>query len=244
MASSWSLRKVGRTIKRIGRLVTGRDVIYKYDAHPPKVFVGTDYGGWTIVAEGLRHESIVYSFGIGDDISFDLSMIGRFGLQVHGFDPTPHVAEWISGQSVPDEFHFHPYGLGLRDGNVSFFTPVAGKGNYSTRGDHSFVSGTKVSLDVKTLDTIVASLRTPSIAILKIDIEGAEYDILPAIVESSVPIEQVLIEFHHRAGVESLDSTVRAVDSLRSAGFRLFHVSETSSEFSFAHAKYLESFGA
>ena len=36
------------------------------------------------------------------------------------------------------------------------------------------------------------------IDILKMDIEGAEYDVIDDIINSPVPIAQVLIEFHHR----------------------------------------------
>jgi len=67
---------------------------------------------------------------------------------------------------------------------------------------------------------------------------------LPTLIECPVPIDQLLIEFHHRAGVESLKATIESVNLLRSAGFQLFHVSETSSEFSFAHRRFLQSVGA
>jgi hypothetical protein len=65
------------------------------------------------------------------------------------------------------------------------------------------------------------------------DIEGAEYDLLPAIIDCPVPIRQLLIEFHHRIGIGTLQDTRNAVERLRGAGYQLFHVSETSSEFSF-----------
>lgn len=88
---------------------------------------------------------------------------------------------------------------------------------------------------MRTLSTIAAALGSARIDVLKMDIEGAEYDLLPAIVRCPVPIGQLLIEFHHRAGIGSLKDTVNGVEQLRSAGFQLFHVSETSSEFSFLH---------
>ena len=65
--------------------------------------------------------------------------------------------------------------------------------------------------------------------------EGAKCDVLPELLQSPVSIKQLLIEFHHRTGIESLATTVTSVERLRDAGFDLFHVSETSSEFSFLH---------
>ena len=94
---------------------------------------------------------------------------------------------------------------------------------------------TQVQVPIHRLPTIAGNLRTEAIDLLKIDIEGAEYDLLPDLIESTVPIRQLLVEFHHRIGVRPLASTVNSVDRLKEAGFQLFHVSETSSEFSFLH---------
>jgi hypothetical protein len=58
-----SLRRYGRVVKRAGRLLTGRDVIYRYDVRPKKLLLGTVYGGWTIAPEYLDFSSIMYSFG-------------------------------------------------------------------------------------------------------------------------------------------------------------------------------------
>jgi len=35
--------------------------------------------------------AVVYSLGIGEDISFDLALIEKYGARVHAFDPTPKV---------------------------------------------------------------------------------------------------------------------------------------------------------
>jgi FkbM family methyltransferase len=222
-------------LKRAVRLLTGNDVLYTYDARPRKSAFGSDYGGWTIAPEGLTSSSTIYSFGLGNDISFDLALIERFGCRVHGFDPSPPVAQWIGTQNLPPEYLFHDYGLGARDGEISFFAPSPQSGMYSTSNRHRHVSTTEIRLPVRTLPAIAAALGSSRIDVLKMDIEGAEYDLLPSIVQCPVPIGQLLIEFHHRAGIGSLKDTISGVEQLRSAGFRLFHVSETSSEFSFLH---------
>jgi FkbM family methyltransferase len=194
--------------------------------------LGTVYGGWTIIPEGLNANSVMYSFGVGDDISFDLAAIELFGLQVHGFDPSPKVPAWIASQDLPPNYTFHAYGLGVHDGQATFFAPNGGA-MYSMRERRGFGTEKEIPLSVHSLANIVQSLESHCIDVLKIDIEGTEYDILPSIISCPVPIKQLLIEFHHRIGAASLDDTVNAVQRLRVAGFQLFHVSETSSEFSF-----------
>jgi FkbM family methyltransferase len=222
-------------LKRAGRLLTGNDILYTYDVRPRKSAFGSDYGGWTLAPEGLDSSSTVYSFGLGNDVSFDLELIQRFGCTVHGFDPSPPVAGWIGTQNLPAHYVFHDYGLGASDGEISFFAPSPHSGMFSTSSRHRHVTKTQVRLPVRTLSTIAAALGSTSIDVLKMDIEGAEYDLIPSIIHCPVPIKQLLIEFHHRAGIGSLKDTVSCVRQLRSAGFQLFHVSETSSEFSFLH---------
>ena len=234
----WShTRLFARQLKRIGRLATGRDVIYRYDARLPKLRLGTVYGGWTIVPDALTNDSVICSFGVGNDISFDLETIEKFGLTVHGFDPSPEAVRWISEQvNLPANYVFHPYGLGKEDGEVTFSVPEAG-GMYSLSESHRHVGKKKVSLPVRTLTSVIRSLPVRFVNVLKLDIEGAEYDLIDDLIENRSSIGQLLIEFHHRIGVAPLKRTVSCVNRVRAAGFALFHVSSTSSEFSFIRGK-------
>ncbi len=227
------LHRCARQVKRIGRLVTGRDVLYRYDIRPRKRLLGSVYGGWMIVPGRLNAGSVMYSFGVGNDISFDLEAIKEFGMTVHGFDPSPGVIRWISERrDLPARYFFHPYGLGPGDGVADFYKPENG-GMYSLTGGHGYKEENRIPLPTKRLLSIIGSLNTTYVDVLKMDIEGAEYAQIDAIIENRSLIGQLLIEFHHRIGVAPLKETVNCVNRLRAAGFRLFHVSGTSSEFSF-----------
>ena len=103
---------------------------------------------------------------------------GNGPAAVHGFDPSPGVSGWVSKQSLPPAYCFHPFGLGAVDGEVSFFSPSSGSGMFSVSGNHQNVASVETKLQVKTLPEIVASLGSPRIDILKMDVEGAEYDLL------------------------------------------------------------------
>ena len=72
--------------------------------------IGNDYGGFPIVTTTLTKESIVYSFGIGEDISFDVGLIKQFGCRIIGFDPTPKSHSWITKKKLPGNFSFHTFG--------------------------------------------------------------------------------------------------------------------------------------
>jgi hypothetical protein len=76
-----------------------------------------DGGKWLSNSQSLKPGAVVYSFGVGDDISFDVEMAGLFGSEVHAFDPTPSVVRsfrnYQPGQAVGQgKFWYHPVGLG------------------------------------------------------------------------------------------------------------------------------------
>lgn len=51
--------------------------------------LGTNYGGWIIPKEiNLSSDSIIYSAGVGEDISFDLLISDKYDSNVFLIDPT------------------------------------------------------------------------------------------------------------------------------------------------------------
>ena len=62
---------------------------------PDKVTIGV-LSQWTIVTRGLRSDSVIYSGGVGEDITFEQELIRRFGVKIHIFDPAPVAAHTIA----------------------------------------------------------------------------------------------------------------------------------------------------
>ncbi|EJK67712.1 hypothetical protein THAOC_11220 [Thalassiosira oceanica] len=56
-------------------------------------YLGTDYGGWAFDEKLVGSSPVVYSFGLGEDISWDAAMIEKYNVRLFGFDPTPKVRE-------------------------------------------------------------------------------------------------------------------------------------------------------
>ena len=200
---------------------------------------GIGLGAWILTPVGLSGNSVVYSFGVGRDLSFDLSIVRRFGCQVNCFDPTPVSARWVRRQVLPSLIRFHELGLAHYDGTLDFhpprrqtsahFTPV--KRYWDDAGEGV------VSAPVQRLSTIMRMLDHRHIDLLKVDIEGGEYEVLRDIVESGVAVNQLLVEFHHCYATIPLARTVEAVNLLRRAGFAIFNISPRSYELSFIRGK-------
>ena len=160
--------------------------------------IGSDYGGYFLDSSVIVPNAVVYSLGIGEDISFDLALIERFGLTVHAFDPTPKVKKWLASQTVPQQFYFHDVGIADFDGDGTFYLPP--RPDYIS---HSLVrarqySGDSIRVPMVRLATAMRQLGHARIDVLKMDIEGAEYGVIENIVQERIPVGQILVEFHHR----------------------------------------------
>jgi FkbM family methyltransferase len=224
-----------RSTRREWRCIRGQDVHVPLKRMDGATRLGTAYGGWTILPQLLDARSVVYAAGVGDDISWDLAVIDRLGCDVHGFDPTPRCRDWIAQQVLPPQFRFHPYGLAATDGVNTFVMrnehPDWSSYNMSADTDDAFEV---VELDVRRVATIMSELGHDHIDLLKIDIEGAEYEVLHDLVESSINVRQLCVEFHF-GGEEGhdVDQFRSALELLRSAGFEAFSRSPFGRELSF-----------
>ena len=110
-----------KTASRIIRRLVGRSKTIALDVSIPCEVLGTKYGGHCVALGYLGPDSIVYSCGIGRDISFDLELIRRKRCQIFAFDPTPRCLEWIQHQTTPESFHFFNYGIADHDGILCFY---------------------------------------------------------------------------------------------------------------------------
>ncbi len=196
--------------------------------------LGTEYGGWPLILDNLGSDSVIYSVGVGEDISFDLAAIERLGCRVEAFDPTPRCLAWIECQALPPRFRFHPVGLGAADGEVEFFEPADERHVSFSDAPARNSSGRAVTSSVKRLHGLMGELGDERIDVLKMDIEGFEYGVIEDVLErSSIRPVQWLVEFHHGMYGKSSADTRRAVAQLNDADYNIFHISPTGREYGF-----------
>jgi FkbM family methyltransferase len=210
-----------------------------------------ELGNWTMFPGPLTPDSVVYSFGVGDNIAWDLAVIERCGATVHAFDPTPASIAWIRKQNLPDALEFHSWGLAAFDGELTFYPPrKAGNTHYSQEcrrrpwvrylvpraGDRS---PPPVLAPVRRLQSTLAALGHPRVDVLKLDVEGSEFEAIPDILASGIEIDQLLVEIHYHFPSRSLRQGLRLIEQIQAAGFRCFHISPRGFEFSFVREKLL-----
>lgn len=199
------------------------------------------FGGWSADLGPLGRESVIYSFGVGTDIEWELEIIRRTGATVHAFDPTPRSASWMAGQRLPPELLFHPVGISDKDGELMLYPPRRPNNPHFSRDrmKHNRNESDALRCPVERLRTIMRRLGHQRLDLLKVDIEGSEFDCIPDVLSSGVEIDQILVEVHYRNPGRSMRDGVALLSSLRDAGFACTDISRTACEFSFAHQRIL-----
>ena len=201
--------------------------------HVPFSIYGNEHASFGIAPSGLDERSIVYSFGVGEDISFDLALIDEFGLSVHAFDPTPKSLQWLGRQELPEQFHMQAVAVGDRTGWMKFYPPAnPDHVSHSLVVKHTHMTS-EFEVPVRRLEDLAREQGHQRIDILKMDIEGAEYGVIHDLVQSDLEVKQLAIEFHHRYFRFGFLKTRLAIRMLRRHGYELFYVGKHAEEFGF-----------
>ncbi len=219
-------------VRRLFRLMRHRR-LHKPDLKVSHVVIGTDYGGWPIIPAILPKRPLIYSVGVGEDISFDLGMIEQFDAVVHAFDPTPRSLEWIGEQSLPAAFNYHPIGLGGENARVPFFPPANDAHVSFSNAPGDAQNCEPFMAEVCTLEAIMQRLGHERIDVLKMDIEGFEYQVIETFQRGAYLPEFILVEFHHGMYQATDADTNTADEHLRKLGYDLFYVSPAGREYGY-----------
>jgi FkbM family methyltransferase len=220
-------------IKRFLKRISGKELWLKRDIE----FDTEKTAEWTYIVEKLGVDSVVYSLGVGDNVDFDLGIIEKFGARVYAFDPTPYAKDWVDSQDLPDEFIFKPWAASGEDGSLRLYRRVGRRGKKAkvmwTAEGAAGDSEDFIDAPAYTVRSIMETLGHEQVDLLKMDVEGAEYDIIDGLRHSRLPPLQLLVEFHHRFPGIGKERTAQAIDGLRQLGYRIFDISETGREIGF-----------
>lgn len=156
--------------------------------------IGRVNDGGYVMMNNFVGKKIAYSFGIADDVSWDLD-IARRGLDVYMYD---HTIEDIPEQN--ERFHYFHIGIGTSDESSD--------------------------TQLKPLEELMKSnghLNEYGM-ILKLDVEGAEWDVLCDIeAETLKHFSQIVIEFHGLIFPENEEKIRRALDKINET-HNLIHI--------------------
>lgn len=226
-------------LKRLVNQCIRRDLFYFPQVIPSTETLGTVYGGHSVLTAAVGDAPILYSFGVGEDISFDLAMVERFGAQVYACDPTPRAVSFLESQDLPKNFTFKPVAVSDKNETLEFHPPLN-----PNHVSHSVVQKSEALEPLRVPAESVASLMHGwghrDISILKMDIEGAEYAVLEDMMRTGIKPEQILVEYHHFFKGSSVKETRDSVELLRDNGYVIFDIDARGHNYSFVRQAVLE----
>ena len=186
--------------------------------------IGSACGGWIVPTKTLSRESICYCVGVGEDITFDLAIIERFGCQVFAYDPTPRAALHVQNHATHcDKYSYARVGLWDKDEVVKFYAPANPK-NVSHSAINLQKTDTYFEAPCKRLRTLLVENGHEQITLLKLDIEGAEYKVVESILADRVKINILCIEYDeafHPLDHKYKERISTSVNSLLDDGYTL-----------------------
>lgn len=184
--------------------------------------LGTDYGGWYIPKNiSLNENSIVYSAGVGEDISFDIKLISKYNCNVYLIDPTQksinHFDEYknyvldrtfkFKGgiqndyyTNIENEKHnidkINYINLGLWNTKTQLKFYKQNNENYVSQSLIDGMFSNKYDIvNVDTIKNIMINNNHNTIDLLKLDIEGAENIVLEQMLNDKIYPKYLCVEF-------------------------------------------------
>jgi FkbM family methyltransferase len=211
--------------------LVGRDVFQRRQCIVAGEMLGNRHARWFVATGALGPAPVVFSFGVGRDLSFECALIERFGATVHAFDPTPLALEWARAQRLPDRLVLRELGLADYDGTARFI-PSRRVGGENFSMIRATGIGEPIDAPVRRFTTL-AALAGAAPELVKLDIEGTEYAVLPDMLASGFRPRQLLIEFHHWWREVSPRQTREAIRLLNRHDYQVADVSPKGKEFTF-----------
>lgn len=185
---------------------------------PHAEHLGSDYGGWTVPTDLIDSSWVCLCAGAGIDVTFDLALAERFGATVITIDPTDEAREHVARADAEGRLRFVHAALWSGDGELELFV-AADPAHRTLSSDDLQRTGRSLTVPARGLATF------GRIDLLKLDIEGAEYEVLPHLPSD---VRVLCVEMHPTRGIRA---ATRAFRRLRGAGFAL--VARRGADFTF-----------
>tara|TARA_B110000503_G_C7152657_1_gene415889 strand:- start:2417 stop:3124 length:708 start_codon:yes stop_codon:yes gene_type:complete len=194
------------------------------------------YGGWMIPKHLLTGKVSVIDAGVGEEFSFSHQLIKECNAEIIALDPTPRAKVFIDTLQSPN-VSFLQSGIAASRGKATFFMPTNSLNVSGSIIQELHVEGTGLDAEFISMSDAIKLAGQFDSLVVKIDIEGAEFDVIFSKDFQSVAnrIKILCVEFHHRWPSFDSSKLTQAVVILEGLGFSSVWANpENNEEFTFA----------
>lgn len=141
--------------------------------------------------------------GAGGETSFDMELIARYGITVRSIDPVEKYVELaIEHARGEPRLTAHRAAIAAADGPVRMqLTAHPGSASVSPASAGLYESDSFIEVPGRTLESLMAELGDTRIDLLKFDVEGGEYALLPALDLRALGVKVFTIQLHYNGTV-------------------------------------------
>jgi FkbM family methyltransferase len=174
--------------------------------------LGTAYGSWIMPGDVIDSSWNCYLAGAGGDVSLDLELVRRYGVTTRSFDPVLDYVERAvrEGRDEP-RFSAHHAAIAVADGPVRMQITHDAE-SQSVSGARLYDSHSFVEVPGRSLRSLMAELGDERIDLLKLDIEGSEYQLLPSLDLDGLGVKVLAVQLHHNGSVKAARRLMSALD--------------------------------
>jgi FkbM family methyltransferase len=208
--------KVRSAIRR--RLFEWRLARVRIEPGPQIVELGSQYGGWKIPVGAVAEGDICYCIGSGGDVTFDLELIRRYGAVARAVDPVAaYGSAALEAAAGEPRFSFRQAAVTVRDGPIRMQTHHEADSK-SLSAAALYDTDDWVEVDGRTIPSLMREFGDDHIDLLKVDVEGIEYELVPALDLTGLGVNVFAIQLHHTGTIRA---ALRLIESVQRQGFRL-----------------------
>jgi FkbM family methyltransferase len=210
--------------------------------------LGTNYGGWLIPENcDLNEDSIIYSGGVGEDVSFDVLLNAKYNCNIFLIDPTAkalkhyyELKEFYSNNKPftggiqkdyyekisnikPnfDKLYYENIGLWDKQDTLKFYKQNNPNHVSQSIIENMFGNNYDV-IQVDTISSIMKKYNHTKIDLLKLDIEGAEIKVLENMLEQKIFPKYLCIEFDLKLKHKDYNNdTEKLIYKLQNHGYKI-----------------------
>ncbi|MDI1235796.1 MAG: FkbM family methyltransferase [bacterium] len=199
--------------------------------------IGNDYG-FMIVPKGLiKEDASILSFGAGEDIEAEIDLIKQYNCIIQLFDPTDISIQYVqkvktdliakNEQNIADKIIFNAAALWKEVGTVKFFKPK--EANFVSHSINNIdATDNFVEVPAETIKSIMTRLGLSQVDYIKMDIEGAEYEVLENMLADKINFKAIYLEYHYNrknSVFQDISKIKHSLEKMAQLGYNVIYCS-------------------